>query len=574
MKIVSNSYNQNVINQRNKQNIAFGAGRINILAMADNHGKLTTMPALFEGIKQNFHRIFPNAKKNSTLNIFTHVGDLFINPMKNGLITDPTKKIGDIQFQFFHNFIIGIKDLFPQCKPVKFFTAYTPGNHCYEGGAKWLFNKLRIARFQTFLTNVDLEKSKLYKELNNVERKKIVNSRILSVPDDKNQNRQHKMLMLGLTNPGIHFYTPGMIRGLKVINSCNKNELSLTEKELKETCAILQKTIQDFKRENPQGAVLLQSHIGNRVADMLLDNVKDINVLLNAHDHAKSIRNKKGAKIISLGENNEFARAFRFNFNDNGNLSISRIKTIRPKTPGEKNPISNLLQKLLSRDIVPVLKIKDKNDKITEMGIQGIRYRHSLLANYVTDSISKQLKMYYPNLNAVGLLSSTFREGLKTGASNLELMKVLDGSIENMSELYFSKIKGSKLIEILDENVQANLKSPERNTIIQWSGIKINKSLVKQGLNANAYSIKEGENGKFLPIDRDKTYQIALPKKYLKKYCPIKTSFKINVKSDLDDVTSFYPTGKTLDSLFRKHLKENNYTVTITDEIREKRIID
>lgn len=572
MKIAGSIYNQKVITQKNKNNISFGAGRINILAMADNHGKLTTMPALFEAIKQNLHIIFPKAKKNSTLNIFTHVGDLFINPIKNGLITDRTKKIGDIQFQFFHNLIISIKDILPQNKPVKFFTAYTPGNHCFEGGAKWLFNKLKNGRFQTILTNVDLEKSKLYKELNEIERKKIVNSRVLSVPDDKDLNRHHKMLMLGLTNPGIHFYTPGMIRRLKVIDSCNKNELSLEEKELQETFTILRRTIQDFKKENPQGAVLLQSHIGNRVADMILDNVEDINVILNAHDHASSIRNRKGAKIISLGENNEFARAFRFDFNDSGNLSISRIKSVRPKTPKENNPISNLLQKLLGRDTVPILKIKDQHNGITEMGIQGIRHQHSLLANYVTDSISKQLKIYYPNLSAVGLLSSTFREGLKIGDSNLDLMKVLDGSIENMSELYFSKIKGSKLIEILDENVKANLKSPERNTIIQWSGIKINKHHVKQG-HRNAYSIKDLDNGQFKPIDSNKIYQIALPKKYLKKYCPIKTSFKITSKSDLDDVTSFYPTGKTLDQLFKKHLKENNYLVTITDETREERII-
>ena len=89
-----------ITNLRSGQNIAFKAAQVNILATADNHGNLNSLPLLAETVKANKSDIFIKADEKSTLNIFAVVGDWFINPSKKGYLTNRELTNGDIQKKF------------------------------------------------------------------------------------------------------------------------------------------------------------------------------------------------------------------------------------------------------------------------------------------------------------------------------------------------------------------------------------------------------------------------------------------------------------------------------------------
>lgn len=579
MKIAGNIYTQNIFEQKNK-NITFTEAWVNILAAADGHGKLTSLPALYDTVKINAHNIFPNAGQKNTLNIFAQIGDVVINPLKKGFITNPEKSAGDIQFWFFQKLISNIKKLVKsEDKSAKFISTYTPGNHCFDGGDKWLFGKIKNAQSQTILTNAKLKQSPVWNKLTPKEKQKISNFKIYEIPDDKNPEIKHKLLTLGITLSGVDFYNPGLVKDLKIIDACNKNDLHTNENDLKETYKALNKIVGKFKHENPNGAILLQSHAGNKITEMVVDHVKGINLVLSGHDHEDAETIIKNTHIISLGKDNEVIKSLRLHFDDNGKLSnVGRhhiAKTFYTEnTPATNdNPLQKILEHYFKEDSKPVLKIIDSNNYSDTLDIKKVRSKNSVLANYVTDVIYDSLKKEHPALNTIGILSSTFRNGLKNNANNLELMKVFDGSIEPLSEMYVGKIKGSQLFDIICENVKSNLENPEKNTIIQWSGITINKSQANYAFTEkdpirlkNAFKIKDISSGNkteaYKAIDSEKLYEVALPLKYLVKYDASQTL-----------KTTLQPTGKTIDGLFRNHLETNNYTIKITPKVREKRII-
>lgn len=566
MKVNFYSYNTSTQNDLKKnKNIYFGKAWVNILSMADNHGKITTLPSVFETIKMNFNKIFPNANSINTLNIFAHVGDMMINSSKKGFVSKPKQSAGSIQFGVFQKFVLSLHNLFDSdsgshhCTLV---STYTPGNHCFEGGSTWLLGKLKNAAFRTIITNADFPDSK-----------KISTHRIYSVQDDTIPNKHHKILMLGLTVPNLDFHIPKhLTKNISVLDSCNKSDSKLCENDLPQTYERLQNIIKKFKKSNPNGAVILKSHTGEKISSNIAQKIPGIDLILNAHDHTNNQFMVNNVPIISHGKDNQFFNSIKMFFDDNGVLSINEIERFYSKNTvvSQDNPIGKLLQKTLKQDLEPLLKIKAADRKITELTTDGIRYEHNLLANYVTDTVYEKLNKTFPNLNAAGIISSTFRGRLQHGANNLDIMRVLDGSIESLSEMFYTKIEGDDLIKILTQNVKANIENPDRNTIIQWSGIIIDKNKLAKGVVENSqiqinksFKIKcktaEGKEN-YQSINPEQIYQIALPSKFVEKYCP----------EELKD--KFVKTGKTLNEIFIQTLRENNYEVKVEKETQRKRI--
>ncbi|UKI41237.1 MAG: hypothetical protein L6V95_14450 [Candidatus Melainabacteria bacterium] len=77
---------QNVKNfNQNNQKLSFKAGKLNILAMSDNHGNVRTLPNVEKTVKKFKNEIFPKSDEKSTFNVFAIAGDYYINPSKKDL---------------------------------------------------------------------------------------------------------------------------------------------------------------------------------------------------------------------------------------------------------------------------------------------------------------------------------------------------------------------------------------------------------------------------------------------------------------------------------------------------------
>ena len=115
-----------------RYDIAFKSAQVNILATADNHGNLNSIPLLAETIKANKSDIFVKSDEDSTLNIFAIVGDWHINPSKKGFLTNKDLTNGDIQRKFLDKTIDYVRGLLG--KKAHFDAIFTMGNHDLDGG--------------------------------------------------------------------------------------------------------------------------------------------------------------------------------------------------------------------------------------------------------------------------------------------------------------------------------------------------------------------------------------------------------------------------------------------------------
>lgn len=560
-------------------NINFKSSQVNILSTADNHGDLLSMPQMMKMIEVNKKDIFEKGLEKSTANIFAIAGDYFMNPDKKGFLTNPIYTNGDVQYNFLSKLLYTVKSA---AGFNNFEAVYTPGNHCYDGGDEWLYKKLSRSAMTTILSNVDKSESPLVKELldNN---KHIVTERIIEVPDSKNKNITNKVLILGVTIPSMDYYNPGLLKGTKFYDNSTKNDASLQKKDLPRTFYKIKRYVTKFKEENPDGAVVVMAHTGNKISKMLVDKIPDIDLILNGHDHKEFEIMYGKTLILSHGQNNKFVRNTALKFDNKGKLEEIRTRKIETD---KYDPIARKDKKLqeflsvnIGKDLIPIVKFRNDAGAPEEMVLDdSIRYSNNIMANYVTSAIKRPLREIYPEIDAVGIPSSAFRNGLKSNErrhtlNNLDLLKMFDGISENLSQVKIGKIKGQELYDLILENVENNLKSRTRNVLIQWSDIQINRSeikeIVKHGKEGNLYDtikIRNPKTRKFEKIKPDKEYTIALPDKYLKK-----ESSSIKVPSKI--MHKFSDTGETFDSLFRKYLEMIDYKVKITDKTREKRIL-
>ena len=552
----------------------FEAAQVNILATSDNHGNVHSLPLMTETIKANKKDIFVKADEASTLNIFALSGDWFINPSKKGFLTKPKATNGDIQHQFLNKTIKYVNE--QAGKASNFDTVFTMGNHDLDGGDKFMYKVMKSSPMKTLVTNVDVENSPGLQKLMQTTDNKVVKSVVYDVQDDKDPNLKHKVLFVGVTIPSMKFYNPGLLKDLKFLDDCNKKDANLKESDLQQTFNAVKTEVDKFKEENPKGAVVLLSHTGAPISKMIRDFVPQINVVLNGHDH-KNLTSLKGkTNINSLGKDNEMIKSLNLNFNDDGDLETIDMNTFFSDLTLiddlDKHPIQLKLQDNFEEDMKPIVDIADYAGDETELDYGNeIRYSNSYLANYLTSAVKRSVRKMQPDVFSVAIQSSIIRGGIKQDSNNLDLMKVFDGVSENLSNLRIGDVTGYELAGLITENIQANLKAPTRNTIIHWSDVQIDRTLmseISEGKSDKKYieAIKVRKDGskEFEPIDPMKKYKIVLPEKYL---------VKDDIKWPQRIRANFTSLGKTYDQLFREYLEEVDYLVKITDKTKEQRII-
>lgn len=571
-------------------NTSFGAGYLNILATADNHGKITELPKVIKSIENNAGNIFPKAESKSTLNLFSIVGDWFINPSKAGFLTNNELTNGDVQKWALIRAIDSIKQIIQKQinnltggLSYNFSTVYAMGNHCLDAGTDFILEVMKTCPMKSLITNVDLDKS--YKIAEEMEHsKKIVKSFVYKIPDDKKSDLEHKVLVLGITIPSMGYYNPGLCEGLEFYDNSDQKDSSLTEEKIQGTIHAVKEQVEEFKKENPKGAVILLSHMGEHLAEIIIKNVPEIDHILNGHDH-KTTQKSIGKTIISsLGKDNEIIKSLNCKFDDDGNFltpSITQYDISRTVLDGiEELPFQKELKRKFKKDTIPLIKIKDSTDAPLGQKHKSLklsygdetRYQNSYLMNFLTTAIKEEInKSVDSDIFAVGIQSSIIRCGIENKSDNLTVMKIFDGVSKELSGLETGYVKGEDFVGMIVENVLDNLINPSRNTLIHWSDVQINKTLIssiKEGNSNSAYyeaiRVRNPKTGEFEPIDLNKEYKIAIGKKYL-----LKNSIQYPPKIR----GNFREIGITYEELFRKYLEENNYTININSTTKEKRVV-
>ena len=625
---------------------SFKGARVNILASADNHGNIMRLPRVIKTIENNAKEIFPKAGENSTANFFTLVGDWFINPSKKGFLTHPELSNGDFQNLALLKTIDNVKAILyktaakagklTQNSSLSLEVLYDLGNHCLDGGTQFMLNVMRKNPMKTLVTNVNLDKSPAIAEAM-VNSDKIVKSAVYSVPDDKKPDLLHKIMFLGITIPSMDFYNPGLCEGLEFYDNSNKKDANLKEEDIQGTIKAVKDEVDKFKKENPKGAVILLSHMGIRLSELLHKNVPEIDHILNGHDHKNVQSSVNGKSITSLGKDNEILKALNLEFDDDGNLAKITMNTYfteKTVTDGlENSEFQKFLNSFFEKDLEPLISLSEHknepNPSVTEkveiedvmnkilgnLGITDaatrenlmrnenfknmikneaeksleategvkkglnkltygneIRYQNSYLMNYLTSAIKRTIRdKLDPQVFTVAIQSSIVRGGLEDGSDNLRVMKVFDGVSEDLSNLRIGDVKGEELVGLITENILANLKAPTRNTIIHWSDVQVNRSLIEAIQNGTAndeYSdairVRNPLTKQFEPIDLDETYRMVIGEKFL-------------VKDDIEWPgrirDRFVSLEKTYDQLFRDYISSVDYKLHITPKTKEQRII-
>ena len=500
------------------QNTSFKSAQLNILAMADNHGNFLSINPIIKLVEDKKNYIFKNASDDSTMNVFAIAGDYFMNTTKRGFFTDPRLTNGDIQYNFLQNLIKNVKKQVGENN--KFETFYTLGNHCFDGGDEWILKTIKKAPMTTIMTNIDQSKSPYAKGMIQ-ENKNIVTSKILSIPDNKSK-LEHKVLFLGVTIPTLNYYAPGVVYHTQFYDNSAKNDAMLNKFDLEETLLSIKEKTDKFKKDYPAGTIVLLAHTGNSIAKIIGEEIHNIDVILNGHDHKDTNDSIGKTQIFSLGQNNAFVKSINLSFDDFGKLENikSNIYYTKPYDKAARNDaeLNDFVVKNLSKDLVPLVNFNDKKLKKQKIVLDdSIRYSNNIIANYVSSGIKEAAKLKVPQLSAIGIPSTIFRNGLKsneerTTFNNIDLIKMFDGVSEHLSEVKVGNITGEELIELILENVKNNIKDKSRNGLIQWSDIQINKKLLTEILagkntkakQASTIKIRNNKTGKFEQIKSQK----------------------------------------------------------------------
>ena len=152
-------------------------------------------------------------------------------------------------------------------------------------------------------------------------------------------------------------------------------EAQLAEKDAKIQEADLQGTIESvraeverFKAEHEKGAVILMSHMGARLSEMVQKNVPQIYHILNGHDHKNVQSNIGTTSIDSLGQDLEMLKSLTLEFDDKGDLVKSTMTPYFPATTLadglENHPFQEFLDETFEEDVKPLVSLKELKKEI------------------------------------------------------------------------------------------------------------------------------------------------------------------------------------------------------------------
>lgn len=558
----------NISNKKFFNQINFGQANINIAALSDTHGQLEKTAAICDTYEKHKEEIHPDSQNKSNKNVLAVVGDWFMNPTRKGYLSFK-ETIGDLQGKFLGDLIDRMK-----VSAGTLSTLYTPGNHCLEGGDSYLFDKTKKCDMTTVMTNVDMSDSKSITDLEPEAQKKFAEATILEVPDDKDPDKVHKMLVLGMVCPNMDYYCNGLVDNLDILDRSRKKEVNIKESDLQQTYQHFNEQISKFKEENPNSPVMLLNHAGQRVVQMLCNNC-DIDLVLNGHDHKDetsefvSASTGKKTLVCSLSENAKLMDAVNVHFDDDGKYSFSS-KTLYVQLQDQDAKFKEMFDKAFEEDTKGLVEITDPAGS-SKLSIDNIRYADNPLAKLVTDTIKTDILTTHPDTELFMMNTSAFRQELQVDkdnpVTNMQLMDLMSGLIEKDAKIRVGSFPGETITKMVYQNVRENNENKTRNVLMGWSGLQFDRGSMIRLQNEGCEDMSEvakyikimNKDGEWEPIDFSRSYKTAVTQKLFDK-------------TIIDDVKKldgeFEHLGKTANDCLLAGVKEKGYKLTVPQDIR------
>lgn len=516
-------------------NTNFCGATLNINAFSDTHGQLSEFGNFWSEIEKNKDDIFLKEGPGKK-DVIAIAGDWFMAGNVKGYKSRPDFNSQKFQLVFFNRFMQKISQMSKSATAI-----FTPGNHEFDAGAEEFALSVSKMRAHVIGTNIDIENSPLFKN-------KITKSKIIEIKDDKDPNLYHKALFVGVS-PGNMSYYNKKLTGIKFLDDVYKPQTKITPEEIQNSLTAIKDEIEQFKKQNPQGAVVLLDHFGGTFEREIIKQNPPINVILGAHEHLDYEKYSGSVLTAKLFQNFKKFENVKIKFDDNGSIKEIRSKAYYPTKSAQKNQMHEFYERIFKKDIETKYEIPAPDD-IQELSLKGIRFENSPLANFITDVILYRIKKIYPDTDFFALNASAIRGPLNTKnagtINNTDLLLTLNGIKQEDADILISQITGDELVEIVCENIASNKEDQTRNPLMHYSGLKINRSMLIKGM-------EKGLRKEYLrdfitradtdePIELDKTYKIANVEKFFikSKYPPIKelyiststTKTRLNAKEE------------------------------------------
>lgn len=541
------------INSIQPYHFSFKGAQMSITAFSDTHGQLEDIGSFWEEIEKNKDDIFLKEGKGKK-DVVAVAGDWFMAGNVKGYKSNPDYNSQKYQLLFFNKLM---KMFSRMSKSIT--SIFTIGNHELDAGFEEFSKCVRKLNSQIVSTNVDLESSDVLKH-------HALRSKTIEIQDDKDPSLVHKVLFLGVS-PGNMSYYNKKLKGIKFLDDVYKPQSKITPDEVKNSINAVKKEIEEFKKENPKGAIVLLDHFGGTFQDELLRQKLPVNVILSAHEHLDYDELKGSALIVKLFQNFKKFENVKINFDDNGDLSGIKTRAYYPKGLSGTNEMQDFYERVFKKDIEQSYSIPAR-DGICDLELKGVRYKNSYLANYITDVILNRIQKRIPETDFFALNASAIRGPLKTKeggeVNNINILLTLNGIRNEDANIMLSRVTGREILYMIVENVMSNAQSREKNPLNHYSGLSYNKTMLIKGIQMgldekNLISFIRDKNGE--PLDLDREYLLANVEKFF-------------LKSKNPFIKELYTSNRTAMTLlnakeeFKKHFEENLNEVSASKEIR------
>ena len=526
-------------------NINFKGATINLNVLSDTHGNLELVDRGYQTLMQQEKDVFEKEEKGKK-NFLIIGGDWFISGAKTGYLTNPNKPLMEFQGEMLNKFIAKIKEKYPLTQSI-----FVPGNHETDGGVEIFSNAMRNINADVIISNLDFKNSTLMKEA--IEEGKIICEQITVVCDDKDPNKKYPVLNLGVMPVNLEYYLNNH-SGLELIENCKFPQKNISSNQTQKTRELIKERIVQFRKNNQNGIVILTCHTGVNLADELAKE-SDIDLIFDAHEHKDETRYVNKTPIVALSQNFKKIVNAKIIVDDNDKKEI-KIRELRPlESQIQKGELDEFYKILFEKDVDMIYSIT--SDSLTSLSTDNIRNRNNHLANFVLDCIRDEIKEHDPTVQIFALNSSSIRNGFKISkdkpkTSPIEIANCLVGINHKVANVVVNDVSGSELAYMILDNFLFNRIDTEKNSLIHYSGLKIDKTnLLKAydrgiiGSRLCQYITLADTNEQ---IDPDKKYRIANVEKYF-------------IKSQNEKIKNMFSSSKPLNinihDLFKQHFEKH-----------------
>jgi len=537
-----------------KYSCPFKGAMININAFSDIHGHIERADSGYQTMLKN--KTFEE-NKTGKINFLIDGGDWFVACDKKGFKSSPNRTLGDFLIQMQNVFVNTIKAEYPNTKSI-----FIPGNHEFDGGEE-SFNKIASGiNSKIISSNMDLRNSPTVNKL--ISEGKIVNYTVDFVQDDKNPKTYYPVLNIGVSPFNMKHYNEE-VKGVNFINNIPAPIKAISKNRYAVTTMAIKSIIDGFKSEYPQGIVIATCHTGAGFAENLAE-VSKPDIIFNAHEHKTATKFVNNTPIINLSQDFDKIVNAKIRINNKGKKSGIEIKEYFPLKEKFKqtSPIGEYFKELFGKEAKKTHTIKSIGDDIQELSTEGIRKGNNHLANFVADILLKETQKEDPRVDIFALNSSSIRSGFELSegknASRIEILNCLTGITPKQAKIFTTDISGEELAEFIVANFIYNAVNKEENPIMQYAGIKIDKTnLMKDYHSGKSFGelcrniTLKRTNNKIIPSS---TYRIANTLKYFQK-------------SQLESDKNIYGRSHSLDcnavDMFQSYFEENEPVIFETE---------